>query len=75
MSVIHVGHIKNSIEARFGSLVDLADVATAQTEQRDSVRLTRNLAAFVLAELGSLDDSRGPRRHLREQDHSIGGSV
>jgi hypothetical protein len=25
MSVIHVGHIKNNIEARFGSLVDLAD--------------------------------------------------
>lgn len=56
MSVIHVGHIKNNIEARFGSLVDLADVATAQPEQKDSVRLTRSLAAFVLAELGRLDD-------------------
>jgi hypothetical protein len=56
MSVIHVGHIKNNIEARFGNLVDLADVATAQAEQKDSSRLTRSLAAFALAELGSLDD-------------------
>jgi hypothetical protein len=56
MSVIHVGHIKNNVEARFGNLVDLADVATAQPQQKDSVRLTRSLAAFVLAELGGLDD-------------------
>ena len=56
MSVIHVGHIKNNIEARFGNLVDLADVATAQAEQKDSCRLTRSLAAFALAELGSVDD-------------------
>lgn len=56
MSVIHVGHIRTNIEARFGTLLDLADVATAQPDQNDSARLTRSLAAFALAELGNLDD-------------------
>lgn len=56
MSVIHVGHIKTEILNRFGNLVDLADVVTAQPEQKEMTRLTRSLAAFVLAELGGLDD-------------------
>jgi hypothetical protein len=56
MSVIHVGHIKNSVLDRFGNLIDLADVQAAQPEQKESCRLTRSLAAFIIAELGSLDD-------------------
>jgi hypothetical protein len=56
MSVIHVGHIKNNIITRFGSLVDISDVQTAQSDQKENARLTRGLAAFVIAELGGLDD-------------------
>lgn len=46
MSVIHLGHIKNSILERFGNLIDLADVQTAQLDQKETRRLTRGLAAF-----------------------------
>ena len=56
MSVIHVGHIKTEVLNRFSSLVDIADVATAPNDQKEMTRLTRALAAFVLAELGGLDD-------------------
>ena len=56
MSVIHVGHIKTEVLRRFGSLVDLTDVSTASSEQKEMTRLTRSLAAFLLAELGGLDD-------------------
>lgn len=56
MSVIHVGHIKNNILARFGGHVDLSDVITASEEQRDKARLTRCLAAFSISELGNVDD-------------------
>ena len=56
MSVIHVGHIKNEIVARFGNLVDLTDVQAAQADQKESCRLTRSLAAFAIAELSGLDD-------------------
>jgi hypothetical protein len=56
MSVIHVGHIKTEILGRFGGLVDLTDVSNAASDQREMTRLTRSLAAFVLAELGGLDD-------------------
>ena len=55
MSVIHVGHIKNAV-GRFGNLLDLSDVQNASSEQKESCRLTRSLAAFVVAELGGLDD-------------------
>lgn len=57
MSVIHVGHIKNSLITRFGGLIDLSDVSNAAAEQLDALRLTRSLAAFVMAELGGLDDA------------------
>lgn len=56
MSVIHVGHIKNNIVARFGDHVDLTDVITASEDQRDKARLTRCLAAFSISELGNVDD-------------------
>jgi hypothetical protein len=56
MSVIHVGHIKNNILARFGTLVDLSDVQTAVEEQKENSRLTRGLAAFAVAELSGVDD-------------------
>jgi len=56
MSVIHVGHIKTEVLNRFGDLVDLMDVSTAAPEQKEMTRLTRSLAAFVLSELGGLDD-------------------
>jgi AIPR protein len=55
MSIIHVGHIKNAV-SRFGNLLDLSDVQNASSEQEESCRLTRSLAAFVVAELGGLDD-------------------
>jgi hypothetical protein len=57
MSVIHVGHIKTSILARFGGLVDLSDVEQVPPEQKELFRLTRSLAAFVVAEFGALDDA------------------
>lgn len=56
MSVIHVGHIKSNLLARFGSTVDLSDVVTSSDEQREKAKLTRALAAFAIAELGNLDD-------------------
>lgn len=56
MSIIHVGHIKNNISTRFGDLVDISDSASAPENQREMVRLTRSLAAFVVAELGDVDD-------------------
>jgi hypothetical protein len=57
MSLIHVGHIRNALETRFGGLVDLSDVGPAPPPQMDSLRLTRSLAAFAIAELGALDDT------------------
>jgi hypothetical protein len=56
MSIIHVGHIKTSVLTRFGGLVDISDVSTAHEDQREVARLTRSLAAFVVAELGNIDD-------------------
>lgn len=56
MSIIHVGHIKNSLFNRFGTLVDISDVVTSSEEQKEKARLTRCLAAFAIAELGKLDD-------------------
>src|SRR5712691_4277857 len=56
MSVIHVGHIKTDVLARFGNLVDLSDVNTAAADQKESCRLTRGLAAFAVVELSNLDD-------------------
>src|SRR5579883_3337392 len=57
MSIVHVGHIKNAVLTRFGSLVDLSDVQGASKEQLESFRLTRSLAAFAVAELGGIDDA------------------
>lgn len=56
MSVIHVGHVKNNILARFGEHVNLSDVVTASEDQREKSRLTRCLAAFSISELGNVDD-------------------
>jgi hypothetical protein len=57
MSIIHVGHIRNSLATRFGTLVDLSDVAHVPAGPLEAFRLTRSLAAFALAELGGLDDA------------------
>jgi hypothetical protein len=57
MSIIHVGHIKNSLVTRFGALVDLSDVVQTTADQLEAFRLTRSLAAFAVAELGDLDDA------------------
>jgi len=57
MSVVHVGHIKNTVLTRFGSLVDLSDVQSASKAQLESFRLTRSLAAFAAAELGGIEDA------------------
>lgn len=57
MSIIHVGHIRNSVLSRFGKLIDLSDVQHVPTEQLEKFRLTRSLAAFAVAELGDLDDA------------------
>jgi len=57
VSVIHVGHIRNSLLARFGALVDLSDVTSVPPEQLETFRLTRSLAAFAVAELGGVDDA------------------
>ena len=57
MSIVHVGHIRNAVLSRFGSLVDLSDVQSASKEQLEAARLTRSLAAFAVAELGGIDDT------------------
>jgi hypothetical protein len=56
MSVIHVGHIKNEVLARFGNLIDLSDVQTAHADQKEICRLTRALGAFAISELSGLDE-------------------
>jgi hypothetical protein len=43
MSLIHVGHIKNNVLARFGAIVDLSDVVTSAPEQMEKILLTRHL--------------------------------
>lgn len=57
MSIIHVGHIRNNLATRFGGLVDLSDVEHVPAGPLEAFRLTRSLAAFALAELGTLDDA------------------
>ncbi len=56
MSVIHVGHIKNTLNSRFSHLIDLSDVSNSSPEQLEKTRLTRSLAAFCLSELTELED-------------------
>jgi hypothetical protein len=43
MSIVHVGHIKNTVLTRFGSLVDLSDVQRVSKEQLESLYLFTGL--------------------------------
>src|SRR5260370_8985188 len=55
MSVIHVRHIRSALEKAFTGLIDMSDVTTQVPSQRESVFLTRSLAAFCLAQVVDLD--------------------
>lgn len=48
MSIIHVRQIKSSIEKSFGSLIDLKDVQTTSTSERENIFLSRGLAALAV---------------------------
>jgi hypothetical protein len=56
MSILHVGHIRSSLQGRFEKLIDLSDLPKVSPEERQNFFLTRALAAFVIAEFASLDD-------------------
>jgi AIPR protein len=57
MGTLHIGHIKAALKSRFENLIDLSDLsASVSATDRENFFLTRALAAFVIAELGSADD-------------------
>jgi hypothetical protein len=57
MSIVHVGHIKSTLQKRFQGLVDLSDVSKQATpEQLTHFFLTRSLAAYALTQTAQIDD-------------------
>lgn len=50
MSELHVRQIRKKLEHDYNSTVDIADCAGKPSSEVDNVRLSRSLAAFVLAE-------------------------
>jgi AIPR protein len=57
MSIIHVNHIQSNCRARFEGLIDLSDVKTSNSQERDNFLLTRSLSAFSMAALAKIDDA------------------
>lgn len=55
MSIIHVQQIKAYLQATFGGRIDLSDCVGMPEDQRESLFLTRALAAFSLQALGDLE--------------------
>jgi len=57
MGILHIGHIKNALMARFDSLIDLSDLGpNCPAEERENFFLTRSLSALTIAELAGVDD-------------------
>jgi hypothetical protein len=48
VSVIHVNQIKNQVFKAFDGLIDISDVRNAQPEMRESLFLSRGLAAYAV---------------------------
>jgi hypothetical protein len=55
MSQLHVNQIKGFLKRTYPGLIDLTDVANLQEHDRETVLLTRALAAFAVAHLAGLD--------------------
>ncbi len=57
MSIVHVGHIKSTLQKRFHGLIDLSDVSKhGSPDQVTQFFLTRSLAAYALTQAGQIDD-------------------
>jgi hypothetical protein len=56
MSIIQVNHIQSNCRARFSSLIDMSDVTTKNSEEKDIHFLSRALAAFSIAAVARTDD-------------------
>lgn len=57
MSIIQVNHIASNCKTRFSSLIDMSDVKdTTPAEEKESLFLTRALAAFSVAAIARIDD-------------------
>lgn len=57
MSIIHVNHIQSNCRSRFSSTIDMSDVTTTDTGERDDKFLSRSLAAFAIAATAKVDDN------------------
>lgn len=55
MSALRVRHVADALTARFGSLIDLSDLAGAAEGQRNAVFKTRALAAQALQRIAGVD--------------------
>lgn len=66
MSVIHVQHIEANCRARFASLIDMSDVTTTDTEQKDNQFLSRALAAFAISAASKTDDATAAKAVVDE---------
>lgn len=55
MSMFHVGVIKSHLQSEFKELIDISDYEGKPDQEKESVFLTRALAAFSLKMLGDLD--------------------
>jgi hypothetical protein len=53
---LHVRHLRDAIEARFGALIDMSDVSDTQQAQRDAHLYTRGLAALGVVRTFGLTD-------------------
>ena len=58
MAILHVQQIRGYLEKTFGGLIDLADYGGASQQQRESVFLTRALAAFAIMHLADISADR-----------------
>ena len=56
MSKLHVRHVATSLHQRFDAHIDLTDVATAGTTQREQTFLTRALAAQAIQRICGVGD-------------------
>lgn len=55
VSMFHVGVIKSHLQSEFKELIDISDYEGKPDQEKESVFLTRALAAFSLKMLGDLD--------------------
>ncbi|MFZ0519834.1 MAG: hypothetical protein WAL95_02355 [Candidatus Acidiferrales bacterium] len=57
MSIIQVNHIRSDCRARFGALINISDIATANADEKETNILSRELAAFAVAAAAKIDDT------------------